>query len=258
MNELENLLESVKVIVLDTADKITDITEDSDLKSYKFDSLLNSEVKALADTFIDEYLLSRLSKFGLPILTEESGVQEDSVNSEFLFIVDPLDGTYNYVRNFGSCAISVALFENETPIFGVIYDLRERMLFWGGKKFGAYSDRDNIEVSESKVLGESLICSGFPVRYNTERIFGDNLLQVLNSFGKVRMIGSAALSVSNVARGAADAYFEKNIMLWDIAAGIALLEGAGGRYSLIPQEDDYSYDVLATNQKLFKQLQRII
>ena len=123
MDKIENLLESTKSIVQDSAQQIINHSTTNDLKDYYFDDHLDKEVKALADSFLDEYLLSELEPFGIPILTEESGLRGGSKDSDYLFIVDPLDGTYNYIRNFGSSAISVALFKKNKPIFGVIFDL---------------------------------------------------------------------------------------------------------------------------------------
>ena len=258
MDKIENLLESTKSIVQDSAQQIINHSTTNDLKDYYFDDHLDKEVKALADSFLDEFLLSELQPFGIPILTEESGLRGGSKDSDYLFIVDPLDGTYNYIRNFGSSAISVALFKKNKPIFGVIFDLGKQLLYWGGSTYGAYCGETNIKVSNSEILSQSLVCSGFPVRYDMDMIYDDNFLKIIARFAKVRMIGSAAISIVNVAKGASDAYFEKNIMLWDIAAGIALLEGAGGKYSLTPKEDNYSYDVLATNKDLFEELKKII
>ena len=258
MNEIKNLLNKVKVIAQDAANEIYSHSGKNNLRSYNFDTELNKEAKSTADIFLEKYLLSRLSKFNIPILSEESGLHGDSSNSEFLFILDPLDGTFNYVRDFGPSAISVALFKNNIPQFGVIYDLNQSQLIWGGKDFGAFINTNKIMVSRSKALNESVICSGFPVRYDMKKIFNDNLLDILCRFAKVRMIGSVAISLSKVASGIADAYFEKNIMLWDIAAGIAIIEGAGGKFELSPKRDEYSYDVLASNKDLFDVLKEII
>lgn len=257
MNDIEELLESTKSIVQKIAHKIINYSESDDLKAYHFDHNIDKEIKALADSVIEENLLSELKPLGIPILSEESGLIKSS-ESEYLFVVDPLDGTFNYVRNFGSSAISVALFKQDKPLFGVIYDIEKQLLYWGGSIYGAYCGETKINVSNSTILRQSLVCSGFPVRYNLDKITEDNLLNILTSFAKVRMIGSAAISIANVAQGTSDAYFEKNIMLWDIAAGLAIVEGAGGSYFLIPTSEEYSFDVGVSNNELLKKIKAII
>ena len=88
--------------------------------------------------------------------------------------------------------------------------------------------------------------------------FVDDYIKFLTSFAKVRMIGSAAVSILSVARGAAEAYFEKNIMIWDVAAGLAISEGAGGRNIIINTQIENSYDVMVSNYVLFDELKEII
>ena len=113
-------------------------------------------------------------------------------------------------------------------------------------------------VLNSPDISKSLVCSGFPVRYDFTQLYQDKYLEMLSHFSKIRMIGSAAISIVQVSRGVADAYFEKNIMIWDVAAGLAIAEGAGGSYLLLDTSIEKSFDVIVGNPKLLKKIEAIL
>jgi myo-inositol-1(or 4)-monophosphatase len=210
------------------------------------------EVKAIADTILEEDILRALAPAGLPILSEESGLIAGHGSSRYRFIVDPLDGTFNFVKGLGPSAVCVGLWEGEVPVFGVIYSLADRRLFWGGVQLGgAFADCERISVSTTTRLEHASLCTGFPARFEFS---GNNaagrFLASVGRYAKVRMLGSAAVSLLHVARGSADAYAEDNIMLWDVAAGVAIVEGAGGRVTLDRTDGDWCYRVLASNRRL--------
>jgi len=255
----ERLLEITKIIVSETANKVISHGQVHALKNHSYDNYLQREVKAAADKFIEKQLISELEKEGIPILSEECGLKGDiKKEPNYIFIVDPLDGTFNFIKDFGSCGISVALWHKEQPIFGVIYDFNRREIFWGGKEFGAFCGKSKLETSTISDIKKSLVCSGFPVRYDLKAMYQDNYLTTLSKFAKVRMIGSAAISIINVARGAAEAYFEKNIMIWDVAAGIAIAEGAGADFTLKPTSIPQSFDVVVSNSNILNELKGIL
>jgi myo-inositol-1(or 4)-monophosphatase len=225
---------------------------DQDYKGYSRSLENPKEIKALADTVLEKEILQALMPVGFPVLSEESGYLNDEYKPEYWFIVDPLDGTFNFVKGLGPCAISIALWQDQKPIFGVIYNILEKQLFWGGKELGAFCEGQDISVSETRKIADASICTGFPVRLD---VADESTLQyfwrMVSPFSKVRMIGSAAVSLVNVARGNADVYSERNIMLWDVAAGLAIVEGAGGEYVLEKAGNDWSCRVLASNPHLF-------
>tara|TARA_B100000780_G_C21122141_1_gene454627 strand:- start:407 stop:1189 length:783 start_codon:yes stop_codon:yes gene_type:complete len=253
-----SLLKLTKSLVVEAANCVIFKHENIPLKRYKFEKDLVREIKSNADFVLEKIIISGLEETEIPILCEETGYHNQNSDSDYCFIVDPLDGTFNFVKDFGSCAISIALWKKDNPVFGVIYDLTRKELYWGGKNIGAFCEAKNIKVSPVSDIKKSLICSGFPVRYNFEEIFVDDYIKFLTSFAKVRMIGSAAVSILSVARGAAEAYFEKNIMIWDVAAGLAISEGAGGRNIIINTQIENSYDVMVSNYVLFDELKEII
>jgi myo-inositol-1(or 4)-monophosphatase len=250
--EVNDLIELVKTMVENLATELLDNKDSANLKNYSFDRELKKEIKSTADNLLDKKIISMLKPLGYSILTEESGHIIAKNQSNYWFIIDPLDGTFNYIRGSGPSAISIALWKSNKPIFGVIYNLINSQLFWGGKDLGSYCDDQKISVSNTSKISESVLFTGFPVRFNFDEKNSRNLINHIKEFAKIRMIGSAAISLINVANGSADLYYEKNIMLWDVAAGIAIVEGAGGKVTISNKREEYCLDVVASNECLHK------
>ena len=250
MHDLNELLELSKLIASQAGQKLLDSYTPSH-KEYIHCSELPKEIKAGADAFMEKYILQELTATGLPVLSEESGYIQGQHESQYMFIIDPLDGTFNFVKDLGPCAVSIALWHDNKPIFGVIYNLVEKKLYWGGEGLGAYCDDESISASNTSKTEQASICTGFPVRFD---VGNDSVMQkfwrLIKPYAKVRMLGSAAVSLLNVAKGSADVYSEQNIMLWDVAAGIAIVEGAGGVINSLPSTIKYSLDVFASNKFL--------
>jgi len=226
-----------------------------DLRKHNLDSENIKEVKSLADEVLDKKIIMGLKSTKISILTEESGLIKKDSNKDFMWIVDPLDGTFNFIKGLGPCSVSIALWEKDRPVFGVIYDINEKITYWGGDKFGSFAEDKIIQVSNTIKKNEASICSGFPARMeiDSDKIILDYWKQ-MKSFSKIRMFGSASISLVNVAKGCADAYMEKNIMIWDVAAGLAILEGAGGACIYTKGTIPYSLDVRATNNNFILNL----
>ncbi len=205
------------------------------------------DIKTKADEAADKALLEMLSDTTLPILSEESGGKIDTEISEPCWIIDPLDGTFNFVRGFPACCVSVALWHKKMPVLGVIYDFAADMLYTGIVGGGARCNGESINVSKVQVLSQAALATGFP----SARDYGDKPLQdsikKIQKFKKIRMIGSAALSLAYVSRGFVDAYHEEDIWLWDVAAGLALVKAAGGEFTISDIKPTWQLDVYATN-----------
>ena len=184
-----------------------------------------------------------------PILAEESGFSSN-IDSSTFWVVDPLDGTANYSRNIPICCVSIALISDLKPILGVIYDFINNDLYEGSICSKALLN--NKEISVSKVLNpqEGVLITGLP--NNTD--YSDSaLLKMIKDFQnwrKVRMIGSAAMASMYVASGKADLYTEKKTYLWDIAAGAAIVNAAGGETSIANQNENFQVDVSFSNSHL--------
>lgn len=253
MPDENHLLELCKSVALDAGQKILQ-SIDPKLKNYSHSPDHFREVKSVADRVLEEAILKALEQVGLPVLSEESGYLPGRQESEYLFIVDPLDGTFNFIKSLGPCAVSIALWRANKPVFGVVYDLMQKQLVWGGKNFGAYCDDEMIKVSNTANRREASFCTGIPVRFDID---SDSVALefwgLVRQFSKVRMFGSAVASLVCVARGAADFYAEQNIMLWDVAAGLAIVEGAGGVIQCTPGAYENSLQVYAGNQCLINE-----
>ena len=205
------------------------------------------DIKTQADEAADDALLKVLSQTSMPILSEESGGIIGAEISEPCWIIDPLDGTFNFVRGFPACCVSVALWDKKTPVLGVIYDFAADMLYTGIVGGEASCNGKSVHVSTVQIRSQAALATGFP----SARDYGDESLQnsikKIQKFKKIRMIGSAALSLAYVSRGFVDAYHEEDIWLWDVAAGLALVKAAGGDFTISDIKPTWQLDVYATN-----------
>lgn len=251
MPELKVLLDLAKSTVTQAAQRLLDESSLCD-RRYAHTAVHPREIKAIVDSVMEEHILGALAVTELPILSEESGLVASNHPSSFRFIVDPLDGTFNYVKALGPSAISVALWEDERPIFGVIYSLLERQLTWGGIDIGAFAEGRRIAVSDTSDQALASICTGFPVRLDMDDEHSmQRFWRTVKPYAKVRMFGSAAASLLRVANGSADVYSESRIMLWDVAAGIAIVQGAGGDYVMKHVGgEEWCYEVFVSNRAL--------
>lgn len=186
------------------------------------------EVKLDLDRRLSELLVSILQTDGIRVISEESH-ESHAITDDVVWIIDPLDGSYNFLRNAGPSAICCALLEQNSPVLGVVFDLSSNQLYWGGSAFGSFCDDSRLTVSHQTQLDAALVYTGLPSRMEVSGAHSlDALTHLLRHAQKVRMIGSAAISLVKVASGIGDLYSETSIMPWDVAAGVALVEGAGG------------------------------
>ena len=176
---------------------------------------VSSADKKAEKTIIQELLKSK-KKYS--ILTEESGkiINSDTNN---IWIIDPIDGTTNYLHGIPHFAISIALKSNNEIISGVIFDPIKNEMFYAEKNNGAYFNNQRIRVSKKKKINQCLFATG-------------GKKEIKNSLN-VRKSGSAALDMAYVAAGRYDGYFQNNLHLWDIAAGIILINESGGKINKI-------------------------
>ena len=191
------------------------------------------EIKLAADKILEKQLIKGLSGVGFPILSEETGFIDSGKFENLLWVVDPLDGSYNYSRNLGPSMISVALWQRNEPVLGVLFNLVTQQLSFGGPRIGAYVEDVLVHVSDRQERGQATLCTGFPSQFPIDDPRAvEAFATTMRSFGKIRMIGAAAASLWLVATGAADVYAEHNIMFWDVAAGLAIVNGAGGTFEI--------------------------
>ncbi|MCI4566906.1 inositol monophosphatase family protein [Lysobacter sp. CFH 32150] len=184
-----------------------------------------SEVDGLAEAEVVKELKRAMPDCA--ILGEESGA---SGKGRFTFVIDPLDGTSNYLRGFPHYCVSIALVENGEPIHGVIFDPLRNELFTASRGSGAQLNERKLRVSERKDLSGAMLNTGFPPRERA-RVGAqlECIRELLRDAEDIRRTGSAALDLAYVACGRSDGYFEAGVQPWDIAAGVLLVREAGGR-----------------------------
>lgn len=210
-------------------------------------SNVGRDIKIEADTTSESIILNYLKERScFSILSEESGLIERNSNS-LTWIVDPLDGSLNYSRGIPVCCVSVALWEKNKPVIGVVYDFYRDELYAGIPGIGAWLNENKIEASTVGKMENAVLCTGFPVNtdFSEERL--KIFVQKIQNYKKIRLLGSAALSIVYVASGRADAYLENDIMLWDVAGGLAVANGAGCNISLNDGIKPNSFHVVVSN-----------
>ena len=183
------------------------------------------------------------------ILAEESG-KLGLAESEYLWAIDPLDGTTNYAHQYPFFAVSIGLLIGGVPEVGVIFDPFHQELFRAAKGLGATKNRRPIQVSTTNQLSESLLVSGFAYdRHETTDNNYAEFCHLTHLTQGVRRSGSAALDLAHVACGRVDGYWERGIAPWDISAGVILLQEAGGKVTAYDQSllSIESGRILATN-----------
>ena len=189
------------------------------------------DIKLAADQASEKVILKVLQdNSSFPILTEEQGqVAGGEGDTDFCWIVDPLDGSLNYFQGIPLCCVSIGLWRKQEPLLGVVYDFNREELFTGIVGQGAWMNGSAIHTSATAEPRKAIVCTGFPVStdFSTEALF--KFVQQVRCYKKVRLLGSAALSLAYVAAGRADCYYERDIKIWDVAGGSALVKAAGGK-----------------------------
>lgn len=192
-------------------------------KSIEGDLVTNADIEA--ENHIVSYINDKTPECG--ILAEEGG--SSGSDSGFVWCIDPLDGTTNYAHGYPFFACSIGLTWNKIPILGVINIPFMNEMYWGCPGIGSFCNKHKISVSKSNKLSESLLVTGFP--YDRTKRIDNNYAEfcwLTNKTRGVRRGGAAAVDLAFVAAGRLDGYWEQGLSQWDIAAGIAIVEQAGG------------------------------
>ena len=202
-------------------------------KSSEFDLVTHS------DKLSEEKIVSIIqANFpGHDILGEESG-SHGTHKSEYLWVIDPLDGTTNFAHNFPHFAVSIGLVKNGKIFMGVVHDVCKNELFWAAEGTGAFLNSEPIEVSQIEELKKSLLATGFPC--SKEKTLEENFVYFKEFVYKsqaVRRPGAAALDLCYVAAGRLDGFWELNLAPWDVTAGTCIVREAGGKVTNFDSED---------------------
>ncbi|APW37454.1 inositol monophosphatase [Rhodoferax koreense] len=214
-----------------------------------------TEVDHAAEKAIIETLMAAYPGHG--ILAEESGTEHGAKDSEYVWIIDPLDGTTNFIHGFPFYCVSIALSVKGRLEQAVVYDPTRNDLFTATKGRGAYMNERRIRVSKRVRMNECILSTGFPFRP------GDNFKNYLRMMADVmplaaglRRPGAAALDLAYVAAGFSDGFFETGLSPWDMAAGALLITEAGGLVGNFTGESDFleHKECLAANPRIYGQL----
>ncbi len=227
----------------------------------------NIETKSLNSlvTYVDKTAEKMIVEKLKKILPEAGFITEEETETEqaeiFNWIVDPLDGTTNFIHGLEPFAVSIALKENDDIVIGIVYEVGKDECFYACKNSPAYLNGKEIKVTETDKLADSLVATGFPY-YD----FSENkpILKSLEYFMKhshgIRRLGSAATDLVYVACGRLEAFYEFGLSPWDVAAGALIVQQAGGKVADFNFGDDYLFgrEIVAANSNIFKEFSDVI
>ncbi len=215
------------------------------IKSKPKDTKLQADVEA--ENLIKQSI-SSISKY--PILAEESGKSVENLGDTF-WVIDPLDGTANFSRDIPICCVSIGLVCNMKPILGVVYDFNNDDLYKANNiTKEAFLNNKEIEVSKIDNKNEAVLVTGLPVNTNYENDSLKKMIEDMQTWKKVRMIGSAAIASCYIASGKAELYKENGVFLWDIIAGAAIIESSGGNAKINNVKDNFQVDIVFSNSHI--------
>jgi len=217
-------------------------------------------------SYVDKEAERRLVKAFQEIFPEagfitEEGTVEQSRSKEYNWVIDPLDGTTNYLHGLPIYAISVALTHNDQPILGVVNHIVRKECFHAIVDDNAYCNDRIIHVSPVPTLQESLLATGFPYYHFDKR---DMYLEIIKEFLErshgIRRLGSAAIDLAYVACGRLEGYFEYNLNAWDVAGGIVIVQQAGGIVTDFKGGNDFLFggELCAGNKNMHPEMLKLV
>lgn len=211
-------------------------------------------------TYVDKESENQIVQVLSKILPEAGFIAEENQElrkaSKYNWIVDPLDGTTNFVHGLPPFSISIALSENKEIIAGVIYEINLNECFYAWKNGPAFLNKKKIQVSKTKILDNSLIATGFPYYdFSQMKPYLELLSDLMQTSRGVRRLGSAAVDLAYVACGRFDIFYEYSLNPWDVAAGIIIVKQAGGAVSDFEEGENFLFgkQIIASNHFVHKE-----
>jgi myo-inositol-1(or 4)-monophosphatase len=213
------------------------------------------------DRRAEEILVSGLSELlpGAGFIAEEGTNKQRG--EQYNWIIDPVDGTTNFIHGVFPFAISVGFTDHKEVVAGIIYEFGQDEFFYAWKGGGAWLNGSQIRVSEVARVNQSLIATGFPyTNFKYLKQFMQSMDHFMHNSHGLRRLGSAATDIAYVACGRYEAFYEYGLNPWDVAAGILLVREAGGAVSDFAGHDDplYAEHIVCSNHKIFKEFQSVI
>ncbi len=255
INQLQQLCQQTCTLVESVADFIRG--EVGKVGTEKIETKALNSLVSYVDKTAERQLVSGLSEL-LPsstFLTEEETVEQ--AEGEFQWVIDPLDGTTNFLHQLPYFAVSVALRQHGEIVLGIVYEVNRQECFNAWKGGGAWLNGRRIHTSSTTTLADSLIATGFPYRdFETMQRYMETMLFLMQNTRGLRRYGAAAVDLAYVACGRYEAFFEYGLAAWDVAAGILLVQEAGGRVSDFKGGDDFLFGgrMLATGAGVYEEM----
>ncbi len=257
--DLEKLCRQAINIVRETGGFILD--ERKKFSSTDFEAKGRQNYVTHVDTGAEKMLVGGLGK----LLPEAGFIAEEGTagqsGEEWQWIIDPLDGTTNFIHGLPPYAISIALSNRGEIVMGIVYELGFREFFYAWKGSAAYLDGEEIRVTETSRVSDSLIATGFPYTY-FDRLdpFMDSVRYFMQNSHGLRRLGSAATDLAYVACGRFEAFYEYGLNAWDVAAGTFILEQAGGKVCDFYGMNNWLHGgtIIATNANVFEEFKQVI
>lgn len=225
---LSDVQRDVRAVLQEAKHTFFDSVSDFDTLDFKGLNQLVTNTDVATEAFLVEHL-KRIVPASSILAEEET---EQRKKAEFEWIIDPLDGTTNYVHQIPVYSISVALQHRGATIAGFVHELNRDELFWATADHAAHCNQSEIRVNSDRVTADSLVATGFPYfEFDEVAAYLEVLTYAMKSTRGVRRLGSAAVDLAYVACGRFDVFFEYGLNPWDVAAGAYIVERAGGKVS---------------------------
>ena len=242
----------------ESASKLIQKAPNRSVKTYKSKTDLVTETDIASEEIISNIIKSKYPDHS--ILAEESGLNQID-DAEYIWVIDPLDGTTNFVHNYPSYAVSIALVHKNKPIVGVVVEMPAMNTYWATDDDGAYCNNKIIKVSQTDSLIQSLLVTGFGYRHDSNWNINMNLFKKFTGATQgVRRLGAAAIDICHAASGTVDGFWEFDLNPWDVAAGVLIAERSGAKVSKMNGEKYSIYDdqILISNGIIHQEMINII
>lgn len=220
-----------------------------------------NQLVSYVDKTAEEKLVAGLTE----ILPEAGFIAEEATvvteTKQLMWVIDPLDGTTNFVHQLPVYSISVALMENGVPIIGVVFEPNRHELFYAWQNGGAYLNGRRIHVSNNQSLSQCLLATGFPYYDFVQMpLYLNTLQEFLKVSRGMRRMGSAAVDLAYVACGRFDGFFEYGLSPWDVAGGVLLVTEAGGKVTTFSGQPDaiFGKEIVAASSGVFEEFASVI
>lgn len=253
---LSEVLSKIKPLIIEVGDYILEHKNDA-----QFENKAKNDLVTAIDKESERRLFNGLTK----ILPESGfiGEEQNSKSSEngYYWVVDPIDGTTNFIHGLPCFSISVALCKNEVPVLGLIYELNSKEYFSAAKNLGAFLNGEAIHVSKVKNVSNALVATGFPYRiFDKIESYVKLFTELMFQTHGIRRLGSAAVDLAYVACGRFDVFYEMHLNNYDVAAGIIIVEEAGGKVSDFYGENEHynGRSIVASNNYIHHEFLKII